>query len=149
LIPTARKLAIASPLKPRQAELKRAVSTAYYALFQAFARSGADMLVRVAAGRPEGAWVHVYRALDHGFAKHACREARNSGFPAELVECAIEFIELQDARHEADYDPRARLTRAETLYWVRRAEAAIARLQEAPRDERRAFAVHLLMRRRP
>jgi uncharacterized protein (UPF0332 family) len=53
LIVTARKLAKASPKKPRQADLKRAVSTAYYALFHALAKNAADQLVGVAQNRPD------------------------------------------------------------------------------------------------
>ena len=51
MIATARKLAKASPQKPRQADLKRAVSTAYYALFHAMAKDAADMLVGVGPSR--------------------------------------------------------------------------------------------------
>lgn len=149
MIITARKLANASPLKPRQADLKRSVSTAYYALFHVLARNGADLLVGAGAARPDKAWTHVYRALNHGFAKNACREAANLTFPPEIIECAKEFIELQEVRHKADYDPRARFTRAEVLDWVSRAEAAIAKVQAAPRRDRKAFAVQLLMRKRP
>jgi hypothetical protein len=63
LIATARKLAKASPQKPRQADLKRAVSTAYYALFHALAKDAADMLVGVGPSRPDKAWTQTYRAL--------------------------------------------------------------------------------------
>ena len=48
LLATARRLAKASPQKPRQSDLKRAISTAYYALFHAMARNAADMLVGAA-----------------------------------------------------------------------------------------------------
>ena len=44
MIVTARKLASASLKKPRQADLRRAISTAYYALFHAMAKDAADML---------------------------------------------------------------------------------------------------------
>lgn len=149
MIITARKLASTSPMKPRQADLKRSISTAYYALFSALARNGADLLVGVGASRPNKAWTHAYRALDHGFAKNACREAANLTFPPEIVSCAKEFIELQEVRHKADYDPGARFSRVEAMDWVKRAEAAVARLRAAPRRDRKAFAVQLLLRRRP
>jgi uncharacterized protein (UPF0332 family) len=148
LIATARKLANADPMKPRQADLKRSVSTAYYALFHAFARNGADLLVGGGAGRSNEAWTRTYRALDHGFAKNACGEAANLTFPPEIVDCAKEFIELQEVRHKADYDPGARFTRAEALDWVSRAETAVERMRTAPRRDRKAFAVQLLLRKR-
>jgi uncharacterized protein (UPF0332 family) len=149
LIVTARRLARAGPKKPRQADLRRAISTAYYALFHALAKEAADLLVGAGAMRAEKAWVHAYRALEHGFAKNACKEAKNLGFPPGIAVCANDFVELQEARHRADYDPAARFSRAEALGWVARAEAAIRELRAEPRRDRKAFAVHLLLRRRP
>ncbi len=79
LIATARRLAKASARKPRQADLKRAISTAYYALFHAIARDAADLLVGTGKDRPDKAWKQVYRALDHGPAKTACGQLRGLG----------------------------------------------------------------------
>jgi uncharacterized protein (UPF0332 family) len=135
-------------MKPRHADLKRSVSTAYYALFHILARNGADLLVGAGPARPKKAWSHVYRALDHGFAKNACREAANLSFPPGIIECAKEFIELQEIRHKADYDPGARFTRVEVLDWVNRAESVIMKLRAAPRRHRKAFAVQLLLKKR-
>ena len=74
LIVTARKLAHASTQKPRQADLKRAISTAYYALFHAMAKNAADLLVGVGSNRPDKAWTQTYRALQHGMPRApACR----------------------------------------------------------------------------
>jgi uncharacterized protein (UPF0332 family) len=148
VIVTARKLANASRQRPRQADLRRAVSTAYYALFHTLAQDAADLLVGVGAVRSGPAWVQVYRALDHGFARNACREAKNAGFSPGLVACAVEFVELQEARHDADYDPSVRFSRADALDWIVRAETAIAVLHASPRAERKAFAVHLVLKRR-
>jgi uncharacterized protein (UPF0332 family) len=134
-------------MRPRQAELKRAVSTAYYALFHALAENAADLLVGVGQTRTSAAWAQVYRALDHGFARNACREVRH--LPPSIIDCADEFIELQEVRHKADYDPGARFTRTEALDWVSRSEVAIGKLRAAPRRDRKAFTVQLLLRRRP
>ena len=43
LLATARRLAKASPRKPRQADLRRSISTAYYALFHALAADGSQL----------------------------------------------------------------------------------------------------------
>jgi uncharacterized protein (UPF0332 family) len=149
LLVTARRLAKASPKKPRQADLKRAVSTAYYALFHAMAKNAADMVAGTGANKAEKAWAQVYRAMDHGFAKNACKEVAKLGFPSAIVTCADEFVTLQEARHRADYDPVHRLTRAEALTLVARAEAAIKLLKAATLKDRRAFAVQLLLKKRP
>ncbi len=69
LIETARGLTELSPRCPSQANLRRAVSTAYYAVFHCLADAAANLFV----GRSRGsAWPRVYRALEHGKAKSAC-----------------------------------------------------------------------------
>jgi uncharacterized protein (UPF0332 family) len=148
LLVTARRLAKASANKPRQADLKRAVSTAYYALFHAIAKNAADMIVGTGPSRAENAWRQVYRSIEHGFAKNACKEVRALGFPAGVIACADEFVSLQEARHSADYDPSHRLTRAEALTWVSRSEAAIKSLKSSSTKDRRAFAVQVLVKKR-
>jgi len=148
LIVTARRLAYASPQKPRQSDLKRAISTAYYALFQAMAKDAADLLVGVGKDRPSKAWRQTYRALQHGEARNACMGARNLGFPDTIVVCADAFVVLQEFRHSADYDPDHRVLRADALNAIRLAEDAMKALKSAPKKDRRAFAVLLLFRKR-
>ena len=61
LIETPRGLTELSPRRPSQANLRRTLSTAYYAVFHSLAGAIAD-------GRNE-AWHQVYRALEHGSAR--------------------------------------------------------------------------------
>ena len=71
-IETARHLTTSSSGRPRQSDLRRAVSTAYYALFHCLAICCANMLVGgPGASRSEAAWRQAYRALNHG-AKKRC-----------------------------------------------------------------------------
>jgi uncharacterized protein (UPF0332 family) len=105
---TARKLS-RSASRPRQADLKRAVSTAYYALFGFLAKECADLLVGTGQARKWPCWRHVHRALDHGFAKNACERVVNLNFPPEIVQFANAFIAMQEQRHNADYDPNVRI----------------------------------------
>jgi len=145
----AARLAKASPKRPRQVDLRRSISTSYYALFHALAKNGADLLVgKTKSVRSEKAWQQMYRALDHGRAKSAAEAARNLGFPQGLKDCADAFVELQKARHDADYDPLFRTSRLEAMEALVRAEDAIAKLRAAPLRDRRAFAVQLLMQKR-
>jgi len=58
------------------------------------------------------------------------------------------FLELQEERHRADYDPTARYTRQEANEIVGRADQAIRDLRRAPRNDRTAFAALALIRRR-
>jgi uncharacterized protein (UPF0332 family) len=148
VIVTARKLANASPKKPRQADLKRSISTSYYALFHAMAKDASDMLVGVGPDRPDKAWTHTYRALQHGDAKSACKEVRNLNFPDTIKSCADSFVTLQQKRHDADYDPDCRVLRADALEAIQEAEDAIRNLKTSPKRDRRAFAVQILMKKR-
>ena len=149
LLALAHRLAKASPSKPRQADLRRAVSTAYYALFHAMAKNVADTMVGVAKQhRSERAWAHAYRGLQHGDAKTACEAVRNINFPQAIKDCADAFVELQLARHAADYDPAHRLTRAAAILAVRKAEDAVRKLRSAAAKDRHAFAVQVLVKKR-
>lgn len=147
LLGTARRLAQASPSRPRQSDLNRAISTAYYALFHAVARSNADRLVGTGVNRSNKAWVQAYRALDHGSGKTACQQVPSLGFSPGLVIVAQAFTALQEARHKADYDPDFRPSRRDALAAVAQAELAIAELKQSTLQDRSAFAVQLLVRR--
>ena len=148
LIATASRLAVASGKTPRQADLKRAVSTAYYALFHAIARECADLIAGAGRNRADAAWARVYRGVEHGFAKRACGQVRGLGFPPTICACADAFVVLQEARHSADYDPNHRVSRTDALAAITTADQAIRDLRATPRKTRRAFAIQLLVRSR-
>lgn len=109
LIGVARLLATGSQGRPRQVYLRRAVSSAYYALFHGLAQCCADQLVGSGKSGTE-AWRRTYRALDHGFGKGALIEASARLDNQDLDLFAGAFAFLQSARHEADYDPLKRYT---------------------------------------
>ena len=135
--------------RPSQTYLKRAVSTAYYAVFHAIAKSNADLFLGVAkSSRSEKAWQQAYRGLQHGSAKSACTEALGLNFPAGIKRCATAFVSLQEKRHSADYDPLFRLKKEDALDAIGEAKSAIRGLKNAPVKDRRAFAVLLLFPKR-
>ena len=74
LISSARKLLGEGQVgPPKQSDLKRALSTAYFAMFHALCRNCADTLVgKVKARRSQGAWIQAYRAMDLGRARTRC-----------------------------------------------------------------------------
>ena len=96
-IATARDLANAnSKGRPRETNLRRAVSTTYYALFHGLATCCADMLVGgPGANRSQPAWRQAYRALQHRDAKQRCESQAISRFPGELQDFAIQFVAMQ------------------------------------------------------
>ena len=61
---------------------------------------------------------------------------------------ASTFVELQDQRHIADYDPAQSFALSAVLRWIDRAEDAISDFMLVSPDERRAVAIQSLIRRR-
>ena len=135
--------------RPRQAELRRAVSAAYYALFHALARCCADTLVGATpASRSQSAWTQTYRALEHGYARNQCRRPLINGFPPEIREFGRAFAYMQRHRNIADYATESDLSRAETMGLVNWTKEVIDDFAAAPVQDRRAFSVYVLMRMR-
>jgi hypothetical protein len=104
--------------RPKQASLRRAVSTAYYALFH--------LLVSEAVGywSLKGQRPALARAFDHGKMKHASHECNSAD--ADLQNVAGAFVELQQARHLADYDGGKTWTRIESVSRIDLAKEAFS-----------------------
>jgi len=140
LIATARQLAHVHQRRPRQADLRRSISTAYYAMFHGLAEVTAIRLVGTSgAAQKTPAWTRVYRALNHQTIKKACglKEAQN--YSQDLAVFIDLFPGLQERRHQADYDPTVRYKQGEALSAADDAERALTGLQTAPRDEQLDF----------
>lgn len=132
--------------RPQQVQLRKAISAAYYAMFHALAASNADTLIGASRQfRRLPAWALTYRALDHGFARGQINRGL-SGFEAPIEDFGLAFVDLQNWRHRADYDPDAEFIRFDTLRMIDRAEAAIIAFEAADPTERKAFAAHVLFR---
>jgi len=99
--------------RPRQASLRRAVSTAYYAVFHLLS---ADATAQATPEGPAGLRERVQRSLQHATMKAAANAVQSNpphprilalstgSIPAPLVSVARGFVRLQDERHKADYD---------------------------------------------
>lgn len=136
--------------RPRQADLRRALSAAYYAMFHALARCCADTLVGATpASRSQSAWTQTYRALEHGYARNQCiRAAKNDEFPQAVRDFSERFARMQRLRQMADYAPDSDFSRSVVLQLVADAEGDIADFDSVPAADRRAFSVYVLMRMR-
>jgi uncharacterized protein (UPF0332 family) len=153
LLATARQLAATKGRgRPRSANLRRSISTSYYALFHHLLRAAADLLIG-AVERDTQRHNLAYRALDHGRMKGVCTEVLKSpaarGFGMEVVSCARLFVELQDSRQTADYDPSATITIDHAHAAVNKAEKAMRDFAAAPELQRRLFLTLLHFRPRP
>ena len=145
LIGAARKLLAGAP---SDAEVRRAISTAYYALFHHLCASFSEIVI-VPAGTEFGrATQQAYRYIDHGPAKTRCIESRSASrnFPPGIVQFATAFINLQEKRLEADYEPSVRFEPAIASNLINDAERAIAAHDAESVEHRRAFAIFTALR---
>lgn len=134
--------------RPRQAELRRAVSATYYALFHALAHCCANRLA--GSTRTGAVWIQTYRALEHGHARNQCdNRTAMSAFPAEIQDFGQWFVLMQRERQQADYSPDATFSRDRVMQFISECEDTITAFEGAPSADRRAFALHVLLRRRP
>jgi len=135
LLAQARVLANMDSTRPRQASLRRAVSTAYYALFHLLV---AACIQRFSPILPPALGPRIGRTLAHNEMKEVCLAVTRSnlgsvfavlvpgGFTLGLRKMADTFVVLQEDRHLADYDLTAIYTRAEVLEAILLAEQAFA-----------------------
>ena len=132
--------------KPRQASLRRAVSTAYHALFHLLV---ADAARRLSPANPPGLRLLIQHAFNHGDMRTVCRgfadghnaalKNRNSGSPPPATRLLIPlpldpgllavvdaFVDLQEARNDADYNLNRQWNRVDVLNEVQTARQAFA-----------------------
>ncbi len=145
---------------PRQANLRRAISASYYAVFHAAVTAASDLFVG-AVNRATSRYALVYRSIDHKRLRELCDDitkptlpakyasyAPQNGFGADIVAFATALVDLQEKRHLADYDPLFRATSSDALLVLRTAEAALERLRNANSAARDAFLTLLVFRPR-
>ena len=157
LIAQAKHLAVWDKRKPRQANLRRAVSSAYYALFHLMT---AACVRRFAPEEPAGLSPRIARAIIHSEIKEVCasisrgspgsvlRDLLPGGFSDEVRAFAERFVTLQDARHRADYDLAAEYNRSDVLEQISQAEEAFALWRLVRADEEGVFLSAILFARR-
>lgn len=69
-------------------------------------------------------------------------------FCVEIRDFASYFVDLQDQRHRADYDPVATFYKSDVQRLIVDTRAVLAEFERADRRERRSFAAHVLFRAR-
>ena len=136
--------------RPRQVDLRRALSTAYYAMFHTLAGMCANVLVGAGAGEErEVAWRQTDRSLEHGYAKGQCdNQLAMNRFPVEVQQFGKHFSQMQVWRNAADYDPGPEFFRSEVSNLISQTERSMELLTHVSRSSLRAFALHVLLRQR-
>lgn len=145
---------------PRQVDLRRAISDAYYGIFHATLAAAADQFVGVNK-RSTNRYVLVYRSISHGAICELCTEVRKpvpprslvrysplGGFGLNLRGYAVGVLELQARRLSADYDPQMRCRRADAVAAVVAAQSALTRFKDTTDAEREAFLALLVFKSR-
>ena len=138
--------------RPRAIWLRRAVSTAYYALYHAFSRGVAEQLL---PGGSSDDQLRLTRPFRHGGFKGICGHIASRGGggksvkhlepmverlrKTELLDVAEVFFDLQEARHQADYDHLEAFSKQGTLGLVRVAKKALQTLESAQVEDREVF----------
>ena len=131
---------------PSEANLRRAVSTAYYAAFHALSQSCADTLVGpYSTVSTREHWITAYRSLEHRQVRNRFNNrGRMASFSGQVRDFARGFANLQDLRHRADYDPEANFDPDEVLQLLSNTEEVIRGFNAASERERRLLAVYLI-----
>ncbi|MGJ0557608.1 hypothetical protein [Methylocystis sp.] len=160
LLAQARALAANEPRRPKQASLRRAVSAAYYALFHLLVEDAARQL---SAAQPPGLRAKLQRAFSHGDMKNVCLQfggvsgrspqklqaLLSAQLAPGLVAVARAFVDLQEARHAADYDVSTDFNRADALSLIQKVEAAFSAWRgEKNSSDARVFLIALLINER-
>jgi len=156
LFEQAEKLIASQTGRPRQVDVRRAISAAYYAIFHAIITAATDQFVGV-TNRDESRYGLVYRSVDHGWLRKLCEEvqkptlsskfkryAPTTGFGANIVAFAAATEDLQEKRHSADYDVTIRMNRSDAALAIDTARAALSRFSGASEPERLVFLSLLL-----
>src|ERR1700694_340759 len=145
---------------PRQVDVRRAISAAYYGGFHAALTAAADQFVGVVK-RSTSQYTLVYRSVDHKIIREVCLEVKKpqltdkyarhapaAGFGPDIQAFAAAILELQEKRHSADYDPSIRVKTSDAILAISAARSALTRFHAADAAGREAFLGLLLFRPR-
>ncbi len=154
LLQLANHLATYELNNPTQASLRRAVSTAYYALFHLLLEDASQRWL----GSPEARY-GLERAFDHGQMKRASNQFRGTTWhdwfgtsqqvPAEVRRVASTFVDLQEERHTADYDNPEQWSLIEVQAILNTAQAAFQDWESIHMDQMAGnYLLAMLLRQR-
>jgi uncharacterized protein (UPF0332 family) len=131
LLTLAGRLANPAPEDPQQASFRRSISTAYYALFHLLVQEATQSWNGSSSAR-----VGLERKFEHKTMKDVSNTVLRSSWrgwsipspvaPAELQTVAKVFVDLQEARQQADYDNARTWKSTDVLAIVSNAETAFA-----------------------
>lgn len=157
LLEQAEHLAKIDMRRPKQANLRRAISASYYALFHLLTSEASALYVA-----DFGLAARINRTYNHGEMKKASAMIANDKFPRgvripgggtpappDLKVVASSFVKLQQEREDADYQLDRTYARRETLAFIQTARQAFEAWERVRRtdDARLYLACFLLWKR--
>lgn len=162
LLDQAKTLARIAPKKPKQANLRRAISSAYYALFHYLSEEAVKGFIGTAHQRKPHRDL-ARRAIGHARLKEVCSEFLKStprqllppfwapahiSTNSDLMTICENLIDLQEFRHRADYDFSVPVTKSKALDACRKPEDAMGawkRLRQGHLSASTLFAMAILL----
>ncbi len=156
LLAQARHLAELDMGRPTYVNLRRAISAAYYAMFHFVIDRALRFFIGTGAVQGSADLRNLMaRAFEHSDIKGAARAfasgnppelikhaLANQPIPSELHQFAATFVEMQERRHQADYDLSSKFNRKNVLTHIQRVEQVIANWEQI--DQHHATGVFLL-----
>ncbi len=168
LLEHAAQLAVARPGRPRDADIRRGISAAYYAVFHDLTGRGARHLV---GSFPQETQNEIRRTWSHSeiarLAKHVVDRSNTlnrepdatlpanlkkygrmldiAATDADLVDSMRTFNQLQEQRYSADYDHNAQFTKSDLVEACENARLARKRLGDAQNQAHKALFALLAM----
>lgn len=135
--------------------MRRAISAAYYALFHHLSEAAVEQIAPHASPKAAN---RIYRWLNHGEMKRICREFASprlnpplrdlldGDVSEDMQRLTTSFINLQEARHNADYNPGYLVTWEQTRDLLELAVRAISAWEKIARTaEGNIFILSLLL----
>lgn len=129
--------------QPSQEALRRAISTAYYAMFHALAASNADLIVGPRTQANQSDWTTTYRSLRHFRAENPLYGWPHL-FSQPIQNFAVVIAGIKRQRENADYNPNATFVQTQVITWIDRAQRAIIDFNAASPQERSMVAAATL-----
>jgi hypothetical protein len=151
LLAQAWHLAGKEPKRPLQGSLRRAISAAYYALFHLLIDAGGRSLTKSTDVKLRR---QLQRAYNHGAMNAVCKNLKSlaplmtTPLEPQLAAVADTFVNLQQARHDADYDYSITFIRTDVLQKISLVDLAFLNWKTVRNSSNaRVFLAALLLQR--
>jgi hypothetical protein len=142
---------------PSDAQLRRAVSSAYYALFHRVVRAGAQRFMGPGTEARPG-YNLIYRGFTHSRLKDVCKrlditplaprmqeQLGRQSVGQDMRDFASGFVALQELRELADYDSQAAFQQSDAIGSVEAADFALRAFDRtAPEEQADVLALMLV-----